>query len=410
MSGSLTDDVHDWATSFLGIDTRAASGGAAASEAAPAEAAAVEAAPAEVAPAPSAVEAPAAAAASAPEPAEEGGLFDAAAGLAKRAVGAVTETVDAAKTMVSEAGSALGGVAETVENKAVELVGDAKSIVSGIPGSAMIQGVAAQGATVGDKPAPDTPADPSKQALYLKEAGDTADVSESDIHQGQVGDCFVLSSVGEIAKLRPDVIKKMIKDNGNGTYTVTLHQQDDGIGNAWGLFEHDYKEVQVTVTADTPAASVNHGAGQSEEGGKKEIWPLLLEKAYAQVNGGYSEIDKGGDPADALQTLTGHDAETKDASDVSLDDLKDAAKNGKPMTFNTPDDSDGILEMLHLKDKKKLPFGMHGNHAYMFEGLETGKDGKTYVRLKNPWGYDDPQLIPYDEMTKAVGSISTGSL
>ena len=91
----------------------------------------------------------------------------------------------------------------------------------------------------------------------------------------------MLSSVGEIAKLKPDVIKKMIKDNGDGTYTVTQHQQDDGIGNAWGLFSHDYKEVQVKVTADVPAASVNRGAGQSEQDGKKEIWPLLLEKAYA---------------------------------------------------------------------------------------------------------------------------------
>jgi hypothetical protein len=67
---------------------------------------------------------------------------------------------------------------------------------------------AAPAAAPADKPPPDTPADPSKQSLYIKEAGDSTDVSENDIHQGQVGDCFVLSSVGEIAKLKPDVIKK----------------------------------------------------------------------------------------------------------------------------------------------------------------------------------------------------------
>jgi hypothetical protein len=60
-------------------------------------------------------------------------------------------------------------------------------------------------------------------------------------------------------------------------------------------------------------------------------------------------------PRTSLQTLTGHDADTKSVSSVSLDDLKNAAKNGKPMTFSTPDDKDG--------KKKKLPFGMHGNHA-----------------------------------------------
>jgi len=69
------------------------------------------------------------------------------------------------------------------------------------------------------------------------------------------------------------VIKKMIKDNGNGTYTVTLHKQDDGAGNLWGLFSHDYKEVKVTVTADTPAASVNHDAGQAEQEWQEESGP-----------------------------------------------------------------------------------------------------------------------------------------
>jgi len=33
---------------------------------------------------------------------------------------------------------------------------------------------------------PDAPADPTKQVLYAKETGDANDVSENDIHQGQV--------------------------------------------------------------------------------------------------------------------------------------------------------------------------------------------------------------------------------
>src|SRR5690349_24763804 len=37
------------------------------------------------------------------------------------------------------------------------------------------------------------------QVLYLQEAGDTSLISVRDINQGQMGDCFLLSSIGEIA-------------------------------------------------------------------------------------------------------------------------------------------------------------------------------------------------------------------
>jgi hypothetical protein len=260
----------------------------------------------------------------------------------------------------------------------------------------------AGGTTASPPPAPDTPADPAKQTLYTKETGDSDDVSENDIHQGQVGDCFLLSSIGEIAKLRPDVIKKMIKDNGNGTYTVTLHKQDDGIGNAWGLFSHDYKEVKVTVTADVPAASVNHGEGQAEQDGKKEIWPLILEKAYAQVVGGYANLNKGGSSDDALATLTGHSASQKSVSKFSVDDLKDAMAKKKPLVFNTTSDGSG--------KKGDLPHGMHRNHSYTFEGVTTGADGKSKVILKNPWGFDNPEEIPFEDLGKCVETISVGKI
>lgn len=111
-----------------------------------------------------------------------------------------------------------------------------------------------------------------------------------------------------------------------------------------------------------------------------------------------------------MPALTGKEASRKDASDVSLDELEQAEKDGKPMVFNSPDDEDGILQKLGIADSKKLPFGMHGNHAYMFEKLEKGPDGKTYVKLKNPWGHDDPQLIPFEDLQKAVGSVSTGAI
>ena len=261
------------------------------------------------------------------------------------------------------------------------------------PAPAPVQGVRTGGAAA--------PAAPG-QTPFLTEPGDKTDVSESDIHQGATGDCFLLSSMGEIARIDPALIKKMITPNGDGSYTVTLHRQDNGITNLWGLFSNNYTEVKVRVTPDPVAGGVNAGAGQSVGAdGTKEIWPQLLEKAYAQVSGGMAAINKGGRPEAAMQTLTGHDADYVWAKDAKYADVKQAFDAGKPITMDTLDDDHG---------KKKLPFGLHGGHAYMVEKIDTGPDGKPYVHLKNPWGFDDPQPIPFDRLPAALQTVSTGAL
>lgn len=227
-------------------------------------------------------------------------------------------------------------------------------------------------------------------------------VSDTDINQDGLNDCYVLSPLGEIARSDPGFIRHMIHDNGDGTYTVTLHQKDPGFGNLWGLLGDD-KTVKVRVSAsDFSTDSVNSGAGQDTSGGTREIWPQVVEAAYAKLIGGgnltkgYQDLasPRGGVPADAMFTLTGQSS--RQTSPISPRQLQSNLQQGKLVTFDTP-------------DKDNLPYGLVGHHSYMVVGLATGSDGKQYLELRNPWGDDEPQKVPVSAWNRVFDATDVGS-
>ena len=174
---------------------------------------------------------------------------------------------------------------------------------------------------------------PLSDALYLIEAGDTSAISVNDIHQGQIGDCFLLASIGEEALFHPAAIANMIHDNGNGTETVTLNvDQNGGLPN---FTSTSLKPLAVAVDNLFPAASVNEGATQGVIGSQKEIWPQVIEKAYAMINNGYSGISSGGFPVLAMEQLTGNVATFMSPASLTLAVLQSDAAAGDLMTFDT---------------------------------------------------------------------------
>jgi hypothetical protein len=207
--------------------------------------------------------------------------------------------------------------------------------------------------------------------------GDTGQPSLEDLNQGGLGDCWWLSSMGALAQTPEGRrrLREMIRQNPNGTYTVTF---PDG--------------ERVTVTPYFPVNKDGNLSFAQPEG--QTIWPLILEKAFAQKKGGFNKIN-GGDPAHGMEVLTGHDSDSKDADDVTRQDLENWLNSGRPVVASTKDDVDG---------KEIYQQRLHANHAYVVKGIT--KDGK--VELFNPWGYDHATLT-MEEFNRYLAEVDIGS-
>ncbi len=223
------------------------------------------------------------------------------------------------------------------------------------------------------------------QTLYLTEPGTTSPISVTDINQGQLGDCFLLSSIGEEALFHPSAIANMIHNNGNGTETVTLYTASNG--RLPTISTTSFKATTVTVNNVFSSQSVNSGAKQDVVGNQKEIWPQVLEKAVATLDGGYNAIAHGGDPLVAMEELTGRATSYTTPAGLTAAALQNSIAAGDLIVMDT-------------SSRGGLPYGLVTDHAYMFYKL-TGTGSSAAVQLLNPWGTDQPAAIP---LTKLASS------
>ncbi|HVY61851.1 MAG TPA: C2 family cysteine protease [Planctomycetota bacterium] len=193
-------------------------------------------------------------------------------------------------------------------------------------------------------------------------------IAPDDVVQGNLGDCFFMSSLVALARTKPKAIEDALKVNPDGSYTVTFR----GPGG---------RPAPVTVDGAFPTKAGAQPFGRGLD--KAELWPAIFEKAYAKWKGGYGVIDGGGFAKDALGALTGKPAHSRTLSTLSGEAawklVKDAVRAGQPVVTGTPD----------LKDLKKRTAGrpaMDGlidGHAYaLLDAYE--KNGRRFVKLYTP--------------------------
>ncbi|MFT0174799.1 C2 family cysteine protease [Paraburkholderia mimosarum] len=184
------------------------------------------------------------------------------------------------------------------------------------------------------------------------------------VAQGRIGDCWLISSLEEIATDDPSLLSSMIGSNGNGTYAVRLY---DGKNPFY-------------LTVDGNVAS--YGAGTAAGN-----WVDLMEKAYieAAADGlltadgqkrsanSYSIID-GGQPSVALDAFTGGKSVNYSSGAAAYNAVASALENHT-----------GLVVYSSFKDSKGVDgkTNLVSSHAFSVTGIDTSNGDFIF---RNPWG------------------------
>lgn len=228
-----------------------------------------------------------------------------------------------------------------------------------------------------------------------------------DVKQGGLGDCYLMAALGAIAKADPGRIRRMIRRDEHGVYGVTFFTRR----RSWEFWRPEHVEARVRVDAAVPlkdgkAAFAKPGGAAA---GRRELWPMLVEKAYAKLKGSYGMID-GGLPEKALEELTGRTPRVHDAAGVSIRELAAWSARGDAVVVDTP------FSLLELwwpsasvwRTPKYRSQNFVSNHCYWVHRVDVERG---LVVLANPWGRRYKLVVlTEEEFRLRAGRVSVVSL
>ncbi len=237
---------------------------------------------------------------------------------------------------------------------------------------------------------------------FIKGTGDKLDIDPNDVEQNQLGDCWLLAGLMAIARANPELIRNMVKPAGEGKWQVTFNFPAKGGG---------FTAESVIVDAKVPVSKKGGRPMFAQIGdtkdGKKELWALLVEKAYAKTQGSYANVSGSKSPDDhfAMEIISGKKDTTMSPSSTSADTILDTVEKAlaekKGATFWTIKKGHSKAP-LAAKHKPKIIT----NHGYSLSGVD--KKART-VDLMNPWGRAwDLTGLDIDKVKKFFRNIRIG--
>ena len=232
-------------------------------------------------------------------------------------------------------------------------------------------------------PAPSPGVDPVPP-LYVEGPGDGDPVSPNDVQQRDIGNCYLMAAIMAVADQDPEAIRRLITDNGDGTFDVRLFSPEHG---DWLTYRVTQAELQNTTGGSPDLRRAGTGDG--------ELWVRVIEAAYAQHldaldNGplnGTELMTRGGYPIHAMVALTGRPAGEyrRNLGDVIIG----AVQAGRPVVVTTANSWSDVKD----PDGDNLgPMELAARHAYqVVSAYQDPNNGKWIVVLANPWGLIPPQ-------------------
>ncbi|KAL3925193.1 MAG: hypothetical protein SGILL_000566 [Bacillariaceae sp.] len=205
------------------------------------------------------------------------------------------------------------------------------------------------------------------------------DIDPSDIHQGSVGDCWLLSAISALAEF-DGAIKKLFRKTKNldclpletpNTYTVTL----------WNL--QTWKEVDIVMDERLAAKPDGSGLLASKPSEDGELWVCYLEKAFAI----HCPHDNMSDMWRVAWPKVGGGGGTD--LELTEDQLFERMFAYDKHDYIVAAGTNGTSDK-HLTD------GMVDNHAYSV--IEAHSFGKVKLfKVRNPWGKGEIENGEFDD-------------
>jgi hypothetical protein len=181
----------------------------------------------------------------------------------------------------------------------------------------------------------------------------------ADIFQGELP-CWFAATVTSLANTRPQDIVNMIRDNNNGTYTVTFPGQRP-------------------VTVDAPSYTFPYNPYLASLGHSNGIWLPVLVKAYEATYGTFAgNLCRASEPRAFIRQLTGLDATKLSVNAPALEDGIVKTLGGNRLVVAST-----IWPENSREEQQLAAVGLVTPHAYTV----VSYDPRTKVlTLRNPHG------------------------
>ena len=216
-------------------------------------------------------------------------------------------------------------------------------------------------------------------------------INYDDVDQGRVKDCSFMAALMALASSDPQWIVEHTTETGSGVNKVFTVELYDTSSSQWKTYTYNLGNTNLLDKGWGQAELTKnyHWDNDGNDDDGVEIWPLLYEKAFTELNGGPEANAKT-----AWRALTGKGAERKKVPGGGgcvwiREEISSAFSAGEIVTIGTRVEIDPDIVSYYLN---KGPSSPAGDHSYLVDGItdSSGTNGK--LDLKNPWGHDNIKL------------------